>query len=187
MLGMSVREVYSMLRTHQSVDMTSLLHENVNNSKDVLVAAFLMDALPVTVEQFNKMRTDEYYRVKVLVCAVDKIDANDYGWSKAPYDSKKTLSRADQKPLYTVDAHGKTEGQTRFWSYKKVSNNMNKGERQEERINDIDTSFVVPNNCSLSFFIRETNFDGRFFDISALNDGTITELRPYKSYRILFR
>lgn len=178
MLSIPVRDVYNTLRTHQPTDMTSLLHET-NNSKDVLVAAFLMDTLPVTVEQFNKVHTDEYYRVKVLVCGVDKIDANNYGWSKAPYDSKKTLSRADQKPLYSLDADGETEGQTRFWSYKKVSNNMNKGERQEERINDIDTSFVVPNNSSLSFFIREANYDGRFFDMSALKDDTITELRPY--------
>lgn len=176
----SVRDVYNMLRTHQPLDMTSVLHENATNSKDVLVSAFLVDALPTTLEQFKKVQTDEYYRVKVLVCAVDKVDGNDYGWSKAPYDSKKTLSRADQKQLYSLDTGGETAGQTRFWSYKKVSNNMNKGERQEERVNDIDTNFVIPDNPTLSFFIRETNYDDRFFDMSALGqDAAVAQLDPY--------
>jgi hypothetical protein len=55
---------------------------------------------------------------------VGRCDGQQYGWSKAPYDSK-NKKREEQKLLYTLDENQ----ETKFWAFKKVSNNMNKGAR----------------------------------------------------------
>ena len=44
--------------------------------------------------------------------------------------------------------------QTRFWSFKKVSNNKNKGTRIEGPVDGVDTSFVLPRGSVLTFFMK---------------------------------
>jgi hypothetical protein len=89
---------------------------------------------------------------------VGRCDGHEYGWSKAPYDSK-NKKREDQKLLYTLDTSGDTKDHTRFWSFKKVSNNMNKGPRVDEMIEDKDLSFVLKSGTCFSNFLREDSYD----------------------------
>lgn len=172
MHGVSAQQVFSLLRPHQSLDVKTILHASNSNSKDVMVAAFVQNPVPLTKEKFLDRQTDGYYRLKVLVCAVDVVDQNNYGWSKAPFDCKKTLNRMEQEALYTVDEDGEHAGKTRFWSFKKVSNNMNKGVREQKVVDGNETTFVVPDCACLTFFLREEQYkdDSRFFDTLAVKD-----------------
>lgn len=181
-----MHDVFAALRTQKLASVSRLMRDSAsNNSKDVLAAAFLLTPLPLTKERFAEVQTNDYVRVKLIILDVDRVDGNNYGWSKAPYDNKKKLDRSELKPLYTVDAEGPHAGQTRFWSYKKVSNNMNKGERVDHLIVDAETkldketSFALPPNTCLSFFIRELDYEHRFFDTSVFGDNSPAELEAY--------
>jgi hypothetical protein len=90
---------------------------------------------------------------------VAPVDGQDWGWSNAPYDCAKKTPRADLQVLYTVDSQEETKNETRFWSFKKVSNNKNKGSRIDGPVDGVDTSFTLPRGTVLTFFIREDSFD----------------------------
>jgi len=100
---------------------------------------------------------------------VGAADGREWGWNNAPYDTKKRLS--DTKPLYSVDGDGALAGQTRFWAFKKVSNNMNKGPRVEACDGE-DLSFVLPAGTCFTHFLREDNYGEKplFFGCDGLQE-----------------
>lgn len=127
--------------------------------KDVLVLAMPLRDVPVSKEAFAEQNAGEFFRAQFYVVRVGPVDGQDWGWSNAPYDSSKKTPRADLKPLYSTDTHEATKNETRFWAFKKVSNNKNKGPKIEEPVDGVDTSFVLPRGSVLTFFMREDSYD----------------------------
>ena len=145
--------------------------------KDVLVLAMPMKELPVTKEAYLGSGATDFMRAQFYVVRVGSVDGQDWGWSNAPYDCAKKTSRSDIKPLYTVDEHGETKGETRFWAFKKVSNNKNKGARLEEPVDGVDTSFNLPRGSVLTFFVREEAYEtGKSVFVGA---GDLATIAPY--------
>jgi hypothetical protein len=104
---------------------------------------------------------------------VGAADGREWGWSQAPYDCKKRLPTAELKPLYSLDA----TSETRFWSFKKVSNNMNKGARIEEQEGE-DLSFVLPAGTCFSQFLREDSYETKPLFSGDLGDGVLQAYQP---------
>jgi hypothetical protein len=127
--------------------------------KDVLVMAMPLKDIPVTKEAFAEHDSSEFIRAQFYIVRVAPVDGQDWGWSNAPYDSSKKTPRAELQSLYTVDTQGETKGEARFWAFKKVSNNKNKGVRIEGPVDGFDTSFVLPRGSVLTFFMREDSYD----------------------------
>lgn len=127
--------------------------------KDVLVLALPMKEVPLTKDAFSAAGANEFIRAQFYVVRIGSVDGQDWGWSNAPYDCAKKTPRSDLKPLYTVDDQGDTKSETRFWAFKKVSNNKNKGCRVDEHVDGVDTSFVVPRGSVLTFFVREDSYE----------------------------
>ena len=127
--------------------------------KDVLVMAMLLKDMPVTKEAFAEQDVGEFIRAQFYIVRVAPVDGQDWGWSNAPYDSSKKTPRAELQPLYTSDTQAETRSETRFWAFKKVSNNKNKGVRIESPIDGVDTSFVLPRGSVLTFFVREDSYE----------------------------
>jgi hypothetical protein len=131
--------------------------------KDAIALALPLKALPATLEKFREKLADvgkaqDWIIANFYVVYVGMADGREWGWSKVPYDSKKNL-REELKPLYSVDKEGPFKDQTRFWSFKKVSSNMNKGPRIDEPVDGLDLSFVLPAGSCVSTFIREDNYE----------------------------
>jgi hypothetical protein len=127
--------------------------------KDVLVMAMPLKDIPVTKEAFTEQGASDFMRAQFYIVRVAPVDGQDWGWSNAPYDCAKKTPRADLQVLYTVDSQEETKNETRFWSFKKVSNNKNKGSRIDGPVDGVDTSFTLPRGTVLTFFIREDSFD----------------------------
>jgi len=131
--------------------------------KDALALAFMLKAVPHNLETFKQKvsqsaKQQDWILASFYVIYVGMADGKEWGWNKAPYDSKKML-REDVKPLYTLDKEGPYKDQTRFWSFKKVSNNMNKGPRIDEPVDGQELSFVLPAGTCVNTFIREDNYE----------------------------
>lgn len=131
--------------------------------KDAIALALPLKALPATLEKFNEKLADggksqDWILANFYVVYVGMADGREWGWSKAPYDSKKNL-RDELKPLYSLDKEGPFKDQTRFWSFKKGSTTFNKGPRIDEPVDGLDLSFVLPAGACVSTFIRADNYE----------------------------
>lgn len=174
-------DVYNIFSPTVNLDPNRLMQNHWNRlsakCKDVLVLAMPMKELPVTKEAYIASGATEFMRAQFYVVRVGSVDSQDWGWSNAPYDCAKKTSRSDVKPLYTMDEHGETNGETRFWSFKKVSNNKNKGARVEEPVDGVDTSFNLPRGSVLTFFMREEAYEaGKSVFVGA---GDLESIAPY--------
>ena len=175
--NMQAEEVYNLLRVPDKTDKESILRQawslTHTSCKDVVALACPLKPLPTSLEAFKKMisensKQQDFVMASFYVIYVGLCDGQQYGWSKAPYDAK-NKKREEQKPLYTLDMNDVVynenaapvfeKAQTRFWSFKKVSNNMNKGPRIEKLDDKDDLSFVLKGGISFSIFLREENFE----------------------------
>jgi hypothetical protein len=147
--------------------------------KDVLVMAMPMKDIPVTKEAFTEQGASDFMRAQFYIVRVAPVDGQDWGWSNAPYDCAKKTPRGDLQALYTVDTQEETKNETRFWAFKKVSNNKNKGVRIEGPVDGVDTSFTLPRGTVLTFFIREDSFDaGKNVFVNAGEEAIIPAYTP---------
>lgn len=162
---MQPAEVYSLLKYTDNPSCSRILRDNwpaeKGKCKDVLALALPLKDVPITADSFKEHVNNgqDFYLTSFNIVYVDQVDGEEFGWSKAPYDNKKKINRNDQKALYTVDKDGDNVGETRFWSFKKVSNNMNKGERQDEEIDGMMTNFVLLRGTCLTTFLRQDDYD----------------------------
>ncbi len=174
---MQAEEVYNLLRVPDKTDKESILRQawslTHTSCKDVVALALPLKPMPTSLEAFKNMISDsskqqDFLMASFYIVYVSRCDGQQYGWSKAPYDAK-NKKREEQKPLYTLDMNDVVynenaapvfeKAQTRFWSFKKVSNNMNKGPRIEKLDDKDDLSFVLKGGISFSIFLREENFE----------------------------
>ena len=101
----------------------------------MVALAFPLKQVPCTLESFRQMLADskkdqDFHITNWYVIYVCLTDGNEWGWSKAPYDSKKKVPSSELKLNYSIDSES---GESRFWSFKKVSNHMNKGQHIDRR------------------------------------------------------
>lgn len=188
---MQPMEIYNLLRVHEKTSKENALRKAWNvthpSCKDVIALAFPLKPVPHSLDAFrNKVagnqKQQDFVMASFYVIHVGRCDGQQHGWSKAPYDSK-NKKREEQKPLYTVDSTGESKDQTRFWSFKKVSNNMNKGARVDDKVDDKDLSFVLRGGTCISVFLREDNYDEqkRMFDgvwEDTHEQGTVLAYKP---------
>lgn len=162
---MQAAEVYDLLRVHEKASCENVLRKAWNEClpacKDVVALALPLKELPCTLEAFRHKLSKhnnnaDFLMASFYVVYVGRCDGQTYGWSKAPYDSKKK-QRQEQKPLYTLETSSDGKEQTRFWSFHKVSNNMHKG----QRVDSEDMSFVLKSGTCFTIFLREDNFDAQ--------------------------
>jgi len=165
---MLASEVYSLLRAPASTGSDAAVRKvwlasQTKPCKDAVALALPLRRVPTTLDAFRQAVADngkgsDWVISSWYVVYVGAADGREWGWSNAPYDTKKRLT--ETKPLYSTDATGANAGQTRFWSFKKVSNNMNKGPRVErvENGDGEDLSFVLPAGTTFSHFLREDNY-----------------------------
>ena len=176
-------EVYNLLRVPAPLSAEASLRKawlaaQSRPCKDVVALALPLRRVPTTLEAFKLLLAEngkgaDWIISSWYVVYVGAADGREWGWSNAPYDTKKRLP--DTKALYGTDADGALAGQTRFWSFKKVSNNMNKGPRVEAADGD-DLSFVLPAGTCFTHFIREDSYGEKplFFGSEDQH-----ELQPY--------
>ena len=167
---MQAQEIYNLMRVHEKTSLENALRKAYSlcksSCKDVVALALPLKPLPHSLEGFNTIlannsKQQDFITASFYIIYVGRCDGQDYGWSKAPYDNK-NKKREEQKPLYTVDAStGKLDSnqQTRFWSFKKVSNNMNKGPRVDDKVDDKELSFVLKGGTCFTVFLREDNYE----------------------------
>ena len=164
---MQAAEIHTLLRVHESCSKENALRKawNATHStcKDVVALAFPLKPIPHTLDAFRNVlaasdKQKDFVIANFYVVYVGQSDGQEWGWSKAPYDNK-NKKREEQKALYTADTSVQSKGQTRFWSFKKVSNNMNKGPRVDDKIDDKDISFVLPGGACMSVFLREDKYE----------------------------
>jgi hypothetical protein len=160
-------EIYNLLRVHEMSTPENALRKAWNSCKssckDVVALAMPLKPVPHSLDGFNKMissnsKQQDFVTASFYIVYVGRCDGQEYGWSKAPYDSK-NKKREEQKPLYTLDTSGESKDQTRFWSFKKVSNNMNKGPRVDDKVDDKELSFVLKSGTCFTVFLREDNYE----------------------------
>jgi hypothetical protein len=178
--AMEAVDIYNLFRLPSTNDHENLLRQawslTYTSCKDVVALALPLKPIPTSLEAFKNMisespKQQDFFMASFYLVYVSRCDGQQYGWSKAPYDAK-TKRREEQKPLYTLDISkgihdadacdqaNTYREETRFWSFKKVSNNMNKGPRIEKtEDSSIDLSFVLPGGTSFTMFFREENFD----------------------------
>ena len=159
---MQASEVFGLLRVPDKLSAEQTLKKawlaaQQTPCKDVVAIAIPLKPVPCTIESFRKTletnnKGHDFVISNWYVIHVGCSDGREWGWSKAPYDSKKRLPASDLKPLYSADS-----GSTRFWSFKKVSNNMHKGVRVDEEGEDL--SFVLPAGTCFPVFLREDNYE----------------------------
>jgi hypothetical protein len=160
-------EIYNLMRVHERSTPENALRKAWSSSKssckDVIALAMQLKPVPHSLDGFHQMlasnsKQQDFVTASFYIVYVGRCDGQDYGWSKAPYDNK-NKKREEQKPLYTVDATGESKEQTRFWSFKKVSNNMNKGPRVDDKVDDKELSFVLKGGACFTVFLREDNYE----------------------------
>ena len=162
--SMQAAEIYNLLRVHEKSKPENALRKAWNltksSCKDVIAMAMPLKPVAYSLEGFNKLNSKQQdcITASFYIVYVGQSDGHEFGWSKAPYDNK-NKKREEQKPLYTIDTTAETKGQTRFWSFKKVSNNMNKGPRVDDKVNDQDLSFVLKGGACITVFLREDNYE----------------------------
>lgn len=173
-------QIQNILKPLPTTDVKKMMRSVAGaNCKDVLALAVCTTSLPLTTSDFEAQKTNDWVLANFHIVHVDAVDNNNFGWSKAPFDTKKKLDRNLLKPLYTTDVDGEFVGQTRFWSYIRSNNNMNKGERAPVYDQEQPTTFVLQAYTNLSFFIREDDFAGNKPLISVPAQVTETTLPPY--------
>lgn len=164
---MHASEIHNLFRVHDPITMDTALRKAWLNGhttcKDVLALAFPLRPLPHSQDSFKQKlvenaKQQDFVIANFYIIYVGLVDGQDWGWSKAPFDSK-NKKREEQKPLYTAETDDKGQAQTRFWSFKKVSNNMNKGARIDDKVEDKDLSFSLPAGSCMSVFLREDSYD----------------------------
>lgn len=184
---MQAAEIYNLLRLHESSNNELTLRktwsETLSVCKDAVALALPMKPLPHTLEAFrtkvaSSVKQSDFVIANFYIVYVGRCDGQAYGWSKAPYDSK-NKQRQEQKALYTLDSSGEYKDQTRFWSFQKVSNNMNKGARVEQKEGETDLSFVLQPGTCLSFFLREDNYDAQKNMFEGAWDTELGVIDPY--------
>ena len=136
--------------------------------KDVVALAIPLRSVPTTLDAFRQALADsgkggDWVLTSWYLVHVGAADGREWGWSNAPYDQKKRLP--DTKPLYGLDS----DGQTRFWSFKKVSNNMNKGPRVEDQ-EDEKLSFGLPGGTCFTHFVREDSYGDKPLFLAGASD-----------------
>ena len=174
-------EIFNLLRVQDSAASEPALRKawlgaQQTPCKDVVALALPLKPVPTTLESFKQAllengKGNDFLISSWYVVYVGCADGNEWGWSKVPYDSKKRLPASELKPLYSGE-----EGETRFWSFKKVSNNMNKGARVDEEGEDL--SFVLPKGACFSVFLREDSYDGSRPFFAAEGSGTLEAYTP---------
>lgn len=163
-------EVYNLLRVPAPLSAEASLRKawlavQSRPCKDVVALALPLRRVPTTLEAFKLSLAENSKGVDWIISSwyivyVGAADGREWGWSNAPYDTKKRLP--DTKALYGADVDGALAGQTRFWSFKKVSNNMNKGPRVDAADGE-DLSFVLPAGTCFTHFIREDSYGEKPF------------------------
>ena len=164
---MQPHEVFDLLRVPEPPSPEPALRKAWLSShgvcKDVLALAFPLRPIPHSLDTFKEKiaesgKPQDWLLASFYLIYVGVADGKEWGWSKVPYDNKKSL-REEQKPLYSLDKDGPHKDQTRFWSFKKVSSNMNKGPRIDEPVDGQELSFVLPAGTSFNIFLREDNYE----------------------------
>lgn len=180
---MQAAEVFNLLKVQEATGPEQALRKawlaaQQTACKDVVALALPLKPVPSTLESFRQALADnskghDFVISNWYVVYVGCSDGNEWGWSKVPYDCKKRLPSSELKPLYSADT-----GETRFWSFKKVSNNMNKGPRIDEEGEDL--SFVLPAGTCFSVFLREDSYEAGkgFFSGEGVESGSIAAYRP---------
>lgn len=164
---MHAHQVFDLLRAPEHPGPESALRKAWMSThgacKDALALALVLKDVPHSLEAFRHKvsqsgKSQDWLLASFYVVYVGMADGKEWGWNKAPYDSKKVI-REELKPLYSLDKDGPFKDQTRFWSFKKVSNNMNKGPRIDEPVDGQELSFVLPAGTSFNIFLREDNYE----------------------------
>jgi hypothetical protein len=190
---MTTAEVYNLFKVPEKIEKETLLKNSWNmthtSCKDIVALACPLKPLPTSLVAFKQMlseqgKVQDFVMASFYVIYVGLCDGQQYGWSKAPYDVK-NKKREDQKALYTLERSTDMEGETRFWCFKKVSNNMNKGpriEKIEDKDGSLDLSFVLKKGTCFTMFLREENFDDQKSIFAGTWDLESTQgiLPPYK-------
>ena len=178
---MQAAEVFNLLKVPEAAGPEQALRKawlaaQQTPCKDVVALALPLKAVPCTAEGFRQALADnskghDFVISNWYVVYVGCSDGSEWGWSKVPYDCKKRLPSSELKPLYSAD-----EGATRFWSFRKVSNNMNKGPRIDEEGEDL--SFVLPAGTCFSVFLREDSYEASKGFFAGDGADTIAAYRP---------
>ena len=176
-------EIYNLLRLPQAQTAEGTLRKawlafQPRPCKDVVALALPLRQVPMTQDGFRQAIAEggkggDWLLTSWYIVYVGAADGREWGWSQAPYDCKKRLPTAELKPLYSLDA----TSETRFWSFKKVSNNMNKGARIEEQEGE-DLSFVLPAGTCFSQFLREDSYETKPLFSGDLGDGVLQAYQP---------
>ena len=163
---MHAQEIYNLMRVPDKTTAECALRKAWNMcktaSKDVVALAMPLKPIPYSLASFNSIvannsKQQDFVGVSFYIVYVGRCDGQEFGWSKAPYDNK-NKKKEDQKPLYTLETSGEMKDHTRFWPFKKVSNNMNKGPRVEDIDDDKKLSYVLKGGTCFTVFLREDNF-----------------------------
>lgn len=107
--------------THNPAPLPLGCVSNARGAPDVECAALVLTDVPLIAEAFEGGR--DWAIVKVLL-----VQVGPPGFSMAPYSSGKPVDKKELRRLYELSE----EGDTVLYSFKKVSNNKNKGERVEQ-------------------------------------------------------
>jgi hypothetical protein len=140
MSAMLASEVYNLLHLPAAPSAEASLRKSWLTSqskpcKDVVALAMPMRRVPTMLEAFRHALVEiskggDWVLSSWYVVHVGDADWRKWGWSNTPCDTKKRLP--DTQPMYSTEDDGPHAGQTRFLSFKKVSNNMNKGLNVED-------------------------------------------------------
>jgi len=184
---MHASEIYNLLRLPPPAAADATLRKawlafQPRPCKDVVALALPLRQVPMTQDCFRQAIAEGGKGVDWLLSTswyivyVGTADGREWGWSQAPYDSKKRLPTADLtlEPLYSIDA---TASETCFWSFKKVSNNMNKDAHIEEEDCE-DLSFVLSAGTCFSQFLREDSYETKPMFSGDLGDGVLQSYQP---------
>jgi len=163
---MHAQEIYNLMRVQEKTTAECALRKAWNMcktaSKDVVALAMPLKPVPYSLTSFNSIvasnsKQQDFVGATFYIVYVGRCDGQEFGWSKAPYDNK-NKKKEDQKPLYTLETSGEMKDNTRFWPFKKVSNNMNKGPRVEDIDDDKKLSYVLKGGTCFTVFLREDSF-----------------------------
>ena len=113
---------------------------------DIECTGIMLMPMPLVEAGFER----DFVIVKIMITAVGPP-----GWSSAPYMGQKKIPKSELRPLYDVDESGNTV----MYSFKKVSNNKNKGDRVSEAQTDDGETVTVKAplvaGTVLKFFLRQ--------------------------------
>lgn len=137
------------------------------NQPDVEVLLVTMNELPLTSAKFKELSKGKDF-ISMRVCV---LGVGPPGFSSVPYTASKKAGDKESGallPLYSTFKHEKNgayEGLTRFHTWKKCTNNKDRGARVDEidveegkeNCEKMDCTCALPAGLCLSFFVQEEN------------------------------